>query len=194
MELMAVSSRVNHGASKEGRRGGLWAEPTIRSVQSACPGALLDAVIPYVIYKLMSKLPLAVLVTGCALAFSQFAQAEPKEIDPSKLPPASTKANVSFDSDIRPIFEKSCFGCHGPDTAKPKGKLRVDTVANVVKGSEDGPVVIAGNSAKSPLIASVAHAGDPDDYMPPPKNKDKIPPLTAEQVGLIRAWIDQGAK
>jgi hypothetical protein len=40
----------------------------------------------------------------------------------------------------------------------------------------------------------VAHAGHPDDFMPPPKNRANIGPLTKEQVALIRAWIDQGAK
>ena len=46
----------------------------------------------------------------------------------------------------------------------------------------------------SMLVHNVAHAGDPDDYMPPPRNKAGIQPLTKEQIGLIRAWIDQGAK
>ena len=43
-------------------------------------------------------------------------------------------------------------------------------------------------------IHNIARIGDEDDYMPPPDNKDKIPPLTKDQIGLIRAWIDQGAK
>ena len=51
-----------------------------------------------------------------------------------------------------------------------------------------------GDSAGSMLVHNIAHAGDPDDYMPPPRNKHGIPPLTKEQIGLIRAWIDQGAK
>jgi hypothetical protein len=54
--------------------------------------------------------------------------------------------------------------------------------------------VVPGNIGKSPLLADVAHLGDPDDFMPPPKNKGHIAALTAEQVGLIRAWIEQGAK
>ena len=55
-------------------------------------------------------------------------------------------------------------------------------------------MVEPGKSADSMLVHNVAHIGDEDDYMPPPDNKDKIPPLTKEQIGLIRAWIDQGAK
>ena len=47
--------------------------------------------------------------------------------------------------------------------------------------------------AASPLLGDVAHLGDEDDFMPPLKKKD-IAPFTPEQVGLIRAWIEQGAK
>ena len=113
--------------------------------------------------------------------------------DTSKLPPASTKTGVTYATDIQPIFEKSCYPCHGPKTPKPKGKLRLDSLEAVLKGSEDGPVVVAKDIANSPLLGDVAHLGDDDDFMPPPKKKD-IAPLTPEQVGLIRAWIEQGAK
>jgi hypothetical protein len=44
------------------------------------------------------------------------------------------------------------------------------------------------------LVHNIAYAGAPDGYMPPPRNKANIPPLTKEQIGLVRAWIDQGAK
>ena len=60
--------------------------------------------------------------------------------------------------------------------------------------SEHGKVLVPGKSAESILVHNIAHLGDPDNFMPPPKNKAGIGPLTAEQVGLVRAWIDQGAK
>jgi len=113
--------------------------------------------------------------------------------DTDKLPPASTQTGVTYDKDIKPIFENSCVKCHGEQ--KPKGKLRLDSLAGVLKGGGDGKVVVPGNSAKSQLVLSVAHVGDDDEtYMPPPKNKAGIKQLTPEQIGLIRAWIDQGAK
>ena len=114
------------------------------------------------------------------------------DIDISKLPPASDKTGVTYAADIKPIFEKSCLKCHGAQ--KQKGKLRLDSLEAALKGGQDGKVVEPGASAKSILVHNVAHLGDEDDYMPPPDNKDKIPPLTKEQIGLIRAWIDQGAK
>ncbi len=129
---------------------------------------------------------------GTVSLFSLMAMAA--DVDVSKLPPPSEKKGLTFEKDIKPIFEKSCFKCHGPDVEKPKGKLRLDTVANAMKGGENGPNIIAGSSAKSTLVHSIAGIGEEDTEMPPKNNKAKIPPLTKEQIGLIRAWIDQGAK
>jgi mono/diheme cytochrome c family protein len=127
-----------------------------------------------------------------ALGFVSAQAAEKKGVDLSKLPPASDKTSVTYATDIKPILEKSCITCHGAD--KHKGRLRLDGLEAVLKGGEDGKVVVPGNSAESMLVHNIAQAGDPDAYMPPPKNKANIPPLTKEQIGIIRAWIDQGAK
>jgi len=120
------------------------------------------------------------------------AEKEKIKIDVSKLPPAAAKKGVTYASDIKPIFDKSCVKCHGMD--KPKAKLQLTSMEGVLKGGEDGKVVESGNSAGSLLVHNIAHLGDPDDYMPPPHNKAGIGPLTPEEIGLIRAWIDQGAK
>ena len=114
------------------------------------------------------------------------------DVDVSKLPPASTQKGVTYAKEIKPIFEKSCVKCHGAE--KPKAKLRLDNLEGTLKGSADNKVIEPGNSAKSILVHNVAQLGEEDYWMPPPDNKDKIPALTKEQVGLIRAWIDQGAK
>ena len=110
------------------------------------------------------------------------------DVDITKLPPASTKKDLTYAKDIKPLFEKNCFKCHGSE--KQKGKLRLDTLEAVKKGGEDGEVILAGKSEKSPLVHAIA-ALDPDMTMPPEGKGD---PLTKEQVGLVRAWIDQGAK
>ena len=141
------------------------------------------------------KLFVSVLSSGAiALAIAVHAAEKDKKtkVDVSKLPPASTKQGVTYANDVKAIFDKSCVKCHGPE--KPKAKLRLDSLAGALKGSENGKVIEPGKSADSILVHNVAHAGDEDDWMPPPDNKAKIPPLTPEQVGLIRAWIDQGAK
>lgn len=128
---------------------------------------------------LVAALIASVLTLPCAAA----------AIDPAKLPPAAKTPGVTFAKDIKPLFEKSCFKCHGAE--KQKGKLRLDTLEAALKGGENAPNLIPGDSAKSALVASIARVGDEDDFMPP---KDKGEPFTKEQVGLVRAWIDQGAK
>jgi len=127
-----------------------------------------------------------------ALALVVQAEGKKSKVDTSKLPPASDKQGVTYANDIKPIFDKSCIKCHGAE--KPKAKLRLDSLAGALKGGEDGKVIEPGKSADSRLVHNVAHLGDEDNWMPPPNNKANIPPLTSEQVGLIRAWIDQGAK
>ena len=113
-------------------------------------------------------------------------------MDTSKLPPVAAKQGVTYAGDIKAIFEKSCVKCHGAE--KPKAKLRMDSLEGVLKGSADGKVIEPGNSAKSPLVRQHRPIGEEDHWMPPKNNKAKIAPLTARKIGLIRAWIDQGAK
>jgi mono/diheme cytochrome c family protein len=114
------------------------------------------------------------------------------DVDISKIPAASAKTGVTYATDIKPIFDASCVKCHGEQ--KPKAKLRLDNLEGILKGGEDGKVVAPGNSAKSPLLLNIAHLGEEDDFMPPPKNKLGLKKLTDEQIGLVRAWIEQGAK
>lgn len=113
--------------------------------------------------------------------------------DDTNLPPAATKTGVTYATDMKPIFDASCVKCHSGD--KPKARLRMDTLEGVLKGTKEGPILIAGNSADSFVIKAVAHTTtDHDSWMPPLNNKAGIKPLTPDQIGLIRAWIDQGAK
>ncbi len=131
--------------------------------------------------KATAILPFLVVVTAAASLSAA-------DVDVSKLPAASTKTGLTFDKDIKPIFDKSCIKCHGAE--KQKGKLRLDTLEATLKGGENGESVVKGNSAKSPLVHTIARL-DPDAAMPPDGKGD---PLSKEQIGIVRAWIDQGAK
>jgi len=109
------------------------------------------------------------------------------------LPPASTKQGVTYATDIKTILDASCAKCHSGD--KPKARLKLDTLEGALKGSKDGPIIKPGDSANSFIVKSIAHlTADHDSWMPPLHNKANIAPLTPDQIGLIRAWIDQGAK
>ena len=108
-------------------------------------------------------------------------------VDGKELPPPAA-APVDFVRDIQPILETSCLRCHGP--VKPKGGFRLDTRAAALSGGSAGPAILPGRSAESRLISAVARI-NAETQMPPAGKGD---PLTAEQVGRLRAWIDQGAK
>jgi len=126
------------------------------------------------------------LLAFCGIAITVFA-------DNAKLPPASTKTGLTYATDIKPIFDESCIKCHSGD--RPKARLHMDTLEGVLKGTKEGKIVMPGDSAHSFILQAVAHAtSDQDSWMPPLQNRAGIKPLTLEQIGLIRAWIDQGAK
>ena len=108
-------------------------------------------------------------------------------IDPAKLPPPAAR-HVDFDKDIQPLFADRCYSCHGP--RKQESGFRLDAKSEALKGGDNFPdhAIVPGKSAESVLIHAVSHL-NPDLKMP--KKGDRLSP---EQVGLLRAWIDQGAE
>ena len=102
-----------------------------------------------------------------------------------RLPVAATVA-VDFARDIKPIFQQACFKCHG--WSKQEGGFSLATKAGAMEGGDEGVDILVGNSTASPLVRRIASL-DEDRAMPP-----KGEGLSAMQVGLIRAWIDQGAQ
>jgi cytochrome c553 len=102
----------------------------------------------------------------------------------AKLPqPAARK--IDFTKDIKPILETGCVKCHG--RGKAKGDFSIENREALLKGGESGAAVVPGKSAESLLIELVSGL-NPDSVMPQKGSK-----LNADQVGLLRAWIDQGA-
>ena len=114
------------------------------------------------------------------------------DVDVSKLPPAAAKTGVTFAKDIKPLFETSCLKCLSGE--KPKSKYSMETLESLIKGgSSKDAAIIPGKSDKSPLVWNIADLIT-DSEMPPLDKREKYPALTKEQIGLVRAWIDQGAK
>jgi hypothetical protein len=102
---------------------------------------------------------------------------------PAALPP-SAMHTVNFAREIKPLFEASCVQCHAK--GKDKGGLSLETRKNLLKGGDTGAAVTVGDSAESLIVKAVAGV-DADTVMPKKGTK-----WTSEQVGLLRAWIDQG--
>src|SRR5579864_330669 len=126
----------------------------------------------------------ALVALACASLLGIVAAEEPAA-DSAKLPPPA-KVEVDFARDVKPLFAKHCLKCHGPD--KQTAGLRLDLHGDAVRGGDSGPAFEAGKSADSLLVKYVA-ALDPELVMPPEGDK-----LTRDEVALLRAWIDQGAK
>ena len=105
---------------------------------------------------------------------------------PKTLPPAA-KQTIDFDRDIKPILLQRCSECHGPK--RQESSFRIDLRDRLIHGGDSGePAIVAGHSDQSRLIKFVARL-DPDSVMPPEGE-----PLSDPQIGLLRAWVDQGAK
>ncbi len=99
--------------------------------------------------------------------------------------PARTKP-VAFHRDIQPILVRSCLSCH--DARKERGGLRLDRAEAALRGGDSGSVIKPGDAANSRLVILVSGL-DPHLKMPP----NGKPSLTTNEVGLLRAWIDQAA-
>jgi hypothetical protein len=99
--------------------------------------------------------------------------------------PALAGEPIDYLRQVKPVLKQRCYSCHG--ALKQKAGLRLDTGSSIRRGGDGGPVVELGNAADSPLIERVTD-DDPSLRMPPDG-----PPLTREQIALLRGWIDQGA-
>ncbi|MBB74945.1 MAG: hypothetical protein CMJ75_10580 [Planctomycetaceae bacterium] len=104
-------------------------------------------------------------------------------------PPSETATVIDFNREIRPLLSDRCFRCHGPDSAQRQAGLRLDTKAGLQGNGDRRPIVVPGDANASALFLRITHA-DPNHRMPP---ADSTPPLTVRQIGLIEAWIRQGA-
>lgn len=119
----------------------------------------------------------------CLFALFTWATSVPSALAQIPLPPAASRT-VDYDADVRPLLAQNCYSCHGPE-AQQSG-LRLDLRQNALRGGDYGPVITPGNSADSRLIKRLVH-GDGGLQMPP------TGPLSDDDIGILRAWIDQGA-
>ena len=123
---------------------------------------------------------------AAGLALAAFGPASPgaAAADAPTLPAPASRV-VEFRSDVEPVLRERCGACHGP-SVQTSG-LRLDQRDAALRGGYSGRVILPHDSAQSPLVHRVA-SGEPSFRMPPVGQ-----PLTREEVGILRAWIDQGA-
>ena len=97
---------------------------------------------------------------------------------------------VDYSSEILPLLKQNCLACHHAKEAE--GGLVMETLETIVKGGDTGTALVAGKSAES-LLFTRAVGGD-EPLMPPEDNGVGAKSLSPQQLGLLKLWIDQGAK
>ncbi len=135
----------------------------------------------------------SLVVVICAAILSMFSVSRAlAETDgpPLVIEKVNRTTAVDFETEILPLFRGSCLACH--NRKRSKADLILETPADILKGGENGDVVKPGHGAESSLLRVAAHQEKP--LMPPKDNKVSAPDLTPTQLGLLRLWIDQGAK
>ena len=95
-----------------------------------------------------------------------------------------------FETDVLPILRRDCLACHG--AAERHGDLVLETVEGLLRGGDSGPAIVPGSAEKSLLFTLAAHRDEP--VMPPAGNAANAADLGPEALGVVAAWIDQGAK
>ncbi len=96
-------------------------------------------------------------------------------------------APVDFAKQVKPIFQAKCVACHG--ALKQRAGLRLDAGPLVLKGSENGPVVLPRKASESPLWQKVS-SREVSERMPPEGEGE---PLSQSQLATLKAWIEEGA-
>lgn len=100
--------------------------------------------------------------------------------------PDIQQANV-YTAIVEPILNAKCYSCHGDK--KQKGKLRMDNKEYLLKGGEDGEIIIAGDADGSEMIKRLLLPVDHKEHMPP-KQKSQ---LAEEHITFLRWWVETGA-
>ncbi|MDR3637881.1 MAG: hypothetical protein P4L84_29015 [Isosphaeraceae bacterium] len=104
--------------------------------------------------------------------------------------PLARGAEIDFYRDVYPVLKSNCIACHNKTTTK--AALNMETPEAMRKGGDSGEGLVPGNGAESLIFQAAAHIGDVE--MPPKGNKSGALSLTASELALLKAWIDQGAK
>jgi len=112
-------------------------------------------------------------------------------------PSDSTTREISFNADVMPILKRECLPCHAEDNYNPS-ELSLDSHELLMEGGKHGVPVVPGDPEKSILFQKIGPSPPFGDRMPlDPKRKRGMAStrtLSEEEIRIIRAWIEQGAK
>ena len=92
-----------------------------------------------------------------------------------------------YEAVLKPLLRERCVSCHG--ALQQKAGLRLDTVAGMLRGGKNGPVLVVGKAEQSAMVQRTSSA-DANERMPP---EHEGHPFTSEQITLLTRWITEGA-
>src|SRR2546422_9655103 len=129
------------------------------------------------------KLLKTILIGMVAIVVGLLSSVHKERTEAAPLPDSASSEKVDFAKDIQPIFEKSCYACHG--AKQQMAGLRLDAKKLAFEGGQSGKAIVAGKATESHLYQRVAGIGD----------QARMPmggqPLDPAQIAQIKAWIDQ---
>ena len=98
---------------------------------------------------------------------------------------------VSFSQEVRPILDQNCIECHqvGGIGEQASG-FSMETYDDLMKGTNFGPMIIAGDTKGSNLLVLMEGRADPSINMPHGYRE----PVSTQDIQIVSLWIDQGAK
>ncbi|WP_175517546.1 c-type cytochrome domain-containing protein [Planctomicrobium piriforme] len=102
----------------------------------------------------------------------------------------SARADVDFYRDVYPILKANCLSCHNKTITE--AGLNLESPETIRGGGDSGPAMVPGKSIASLIVHAATQTGDV--VMPPENNKAGAVKLTPAEMGLLVAWIDEGAK
>jgi len=98
---------------------------------------------------------------------------------------------ISFSQNIKPILDKNCSQCHqAGGQGQVASGFSMDSYSNLMKGTNYGPMIVAGDAEGSNMLVLMEGRADPSISMPHGNQK----PVSKEDIHMIRLWIEQGAK
>lgn len=109
----------------------------------------------------------------------------PARVDAAEPPQFAPEDLEFFEKEVRPILVARCYECHSDQAKEPKGGLRLDSRAAMLKGGETGPVIIPGDAQKSLLVDAINYG---ELYQMPPKTR-----LPDAEVAVLTKWVARGA-
>ncbi len=112
---------------------------------------------------------------------------------PFALAGCGSENTVSYAQDVKPILEQHCLECHkeGGEGLVASG-FSMESYAGLMKGTRNGPMVIAGDVEGSNMVVLMEGRADPSLKMP--HNHGKKRSIAKQDIQTIRRWIEQGAK